>query len=396
MAMQPMTRGMRVHLTDDPVTRIAYPNGELGPRPWNAWGIQIAMYRNKKSVTLDYLQPDGLEYLRRLVAASDIVTENNSIGLLEKFGITREWLFAANPNLIYLRMPAFGLEGEYARARALGWHVEAIAGHTLQRGYEDHDASANHNIYAADFMAGLNLANAALIALRHRRRTGQGQVLEIVQMDGTLPFIAHALMDYTLNRRLHEARGNRDINERYPCGVYPAQSPGPATDGDDRWIAIHIQSDEEWRELRAAMGSPEWAMDPRFDTNAGRKQFAEEIDREIATWTAERDDYEMMHLLQGRGIAAMPVLEASRLLDEPHLRARGFLRQQLVDGRLPYIFPGPLYNFSETPLDFYQDPVMLGEHNEYVYREIIGISPDEFEGLQASGQIGMAFDASVP
>ncbi|MCC7365128.1 MAG: CoA transferase [Dehalococcoidia bacterium] len=394
--MQPMTRSMRRRPSEDPVTLSAYPDGELGPRPWNYWATHVTMYRNKKSVTVDYRTPQGLDILKRLVAMADVVTENNAVELLPKLGITYEWLREANPNIIFVRLPAFALEGPYAKARALGWHVEAAGGHTVARGYEDHDPSANNIIFTGDWVAGMNLANATLVALRHRQRTRRGQMVEVSQMEGVVPLTAHHQLDYALNGCVPGAIGNRDIHERYPCGVYPAASPGTPADGGDHWVAIHVQTDEEWRALAAAMGSPEWADDPRFATNDGRRDHCQEIDARIAEWTRARDDYELFHLLQGHGVSAAPVLEASRMLDEPHLRARGFLRPQRIDNGKTYDFIGPLYDYSDTPLQFYQDPATLGEHNEYVYRELLQVSDEEWASLQAAGHIATEFDESIP
>jgi crotonobetainyl-CoA:carnitine CoA-transferase CaiB-like acyl-CoA transferase len=161
-------------------------------------------------------------------------------------------------------------------------------------------------------------------------------------------------------------------------------------------VSIHVQSDEEWAGLKRAMGSPEWAADPHFDHNAGRADHCKEIDERIAAWTATLDDYEVMHRCQAEGVAAAPVLEASRIFDDPHLRARGFFRRQrqLDAGEHEYV--GPLWRLPQTPVEFFQPPVMLGEHNEYVYRELLGYSEAEFERFRAEGHVTMEYDASVP
>jgi len=165
---------------------------------------------------------------------------------------------------------------------------------------------------------------------------------------------------------------------------------------DDRWIAISIESDDEWLRLVTAMGSPAWAADPRFAANEGRAQHYKEIDRHIAGWTATRDDYEMMHLLQAAGVAAMPVLEVSRAFDDPQFIARGFFRDQTVEGAGTRKYGGPLWQFPETPVEFRQPPVLFGEHNEYVYRELLGYSDDEIERFRQAGVVTMEYDESVP
>ena len=396
LLMQPMTRGMQRRPPEAPETRSTYPNGELGERPWNRWATQIAMYRNKQRVTMDLRRREGLDVLRRLVAISDVVCENYAVDALAKLVITYEWLRGINPNIIYIRMPAYGLSGKYSQARSLGFHVESTAGHTRQRGHENIDVSSNTLIYTGDFMAGITLANATMTALWHRQRTGRGQMVEIPQVDVIASFITQALMEYSLNRRVQPRIGNGDIHGRYPCDLYPALSPGTSETGDDRWIAIHVETDEQCLRFQEAMGNPEWAADPRFAANDGRAEHSNEIDGHIASWTKDRDDYELMHLMQGFGIAAAPVLETSRMFDDPHLRARSFFRKQRLDQSETYEFPGPLFQFHDTPIEFYQDPVTLGEHNEHVYRELLKLSPEEYAALEAAGHIGTMFDESIP
>jgi crotonobetainyl-CoA:carnitine CoA-transferase CaiB-like acyl-CoA transferase len=398
---QPMTRGGMARPPAQLIRSMhawggGYPNNDPGDRPWNYNPTFVSLFRNKKSFTVDLRRPEGLAILRRLVAISDVVYENNATGTLEKLGITYDWLRAANPSVIMVRVPAYGSSGPYATARALGVHLEAVMGHSYLRGYEDADPSANTAIFSGDYMAGAQGAFAVMAALWHRRKTGNGQLIEIGQAENASPMFTQAIMDYSLNRRVQRSIGNRDVHGRAPCGVYPAKSPGPATEMLDRWIAIHVESDAQWEALRRVMGDPLWARDGRFSTNDGRAAHHAEIDRGIAAWTAGLDDYELMHLLQANGIAAAPVLEASRMFDDPHLRARTFFRTQTVAGAGTHEYVGPLWQFPETPVEFFQPPVTFGEHNDYVYRDLLKVSDDEFAALKAAGHIATEYDPSVP
>jgi crotonobetainyl-CoA:carnitine CoA-transferase CaiB-like acyl-CoA transferase len=335
--------------------------------------------------------------LRKLVAVSDVVYENNATGTMAALGITYDWLREANPKIIVVNVPAYGSTGPYARARALGVHLEAVMGHTLLRGYDDYDASGNTAIYSGDYLAGAQGAFAVMAALWHRDRTGEGQRIEIAQAENAAPMFTQAIMDYTLNGNVQSAIGNRDINGRYPCGVYPALSPGGVETQDDHWIAIHIETDEQWRAFGEALGSPGWASDPRFATNNGRAEHYREIDADIAAVTKERDDYDLMHLLQSVGVAAAPVLEASRMFNDPHLRSREFFKKQSFEGAEgPYEYVGPMWKFGETPIEYYQPPVTFGEHNDYVYREVLKLSEAEYDALKAAGHVATEYDASVP
>jgi crotonobetainyl-CoA:carnitine CoA-transferase CaiB-like acyl-CoA transferase len=398
---QPMTRGAMARppqvLAD---TAIAWsggaPGGKVGDRPWDYSPTFVSLYRNKKSFTVDLRRPEGLDILKRLVAESDIVYENNATGTLEKLGITYDWLKAANPKIILIRVPAYGSSGPYFEARALGVHLEAVMGHSLLRGYSDADPSSNTAIYSGDYLAGAQGAFAAMTAIWHRDRTGEGQLIEIGQAENAAAMFTQAIMDYSLNGNAQGAITNRDVHGRALQGVYPALSPGTSATMDDHWIAISIEGDEEWQAFAAAIGNPAWTGDPRFATNEGRLANHDEIDGHIAAYTATQDDYELMHRLQAAGIAATPVLEASRMFDDPHLRARNFFRTQTQRSSGTYEYVGPLWQFPETPVEFYQPPVMFGEHNEYVYREVLKVSEEEYQALLAGGHIADAYDPSVP
>ncbi len=398
---QPMTRGGMARPPEFLVKAgsawaTGYPGNEVGARPWNYNPTFVSLYRNKKSFTVDLRKPEGLEILRRLVEKSDVVYENNATGTMEKLGITYEWLRSIKEDIIMLRVPAYGSTGPYYNARALGVHLEAVMGHSLLRGYDDSDPSSNTAIFSGDYMAGAQGAFAVMTALWHRKRTGKGQLIEIGQAENASSMFTQAIMDYCLNRTVQGTIGNRDINGRAPCGVYPAKSPGTAQESLDHWIAIHVEDDARWLAFQEVLGSPAWAADPRFATNDGRAEHYREIDRHIAEWTKERDDYEMMHALQKAGISAAPVLEASRMFDDPHLRSRGFFKEQTIENGESYEFVGPLWKFSATPVEFSQPPVALGEHNEYVYKELLGFTDAEYDAAVATGDIGMDFDASIP
>ncbi|HZQ35576.1 MAG TPA: CoA transferase [Dehalococcoidia bacterium] len=397
---QPMTRGSMARppealIANAPSWAGGFPNNRLGPRPWNYSPTFVSLYRNKKSFTVDIRRPEGMEVLRRLVAKSDVVYENNATGTMEKLGITYDWLRAANERIIFVRVPAYGSSGPYRTARALGVHLEGVMGHTLLRGYDDADPSATTAIYSGDYLAGAQGAFAVMAALWQREKTGEGQLIEIAQAENAAPMFTQAIMDYTLNRRVQGTIGNRDVFGRAPCGVYPAKSPGTAEQSEDHWVSIHCTDDAAWQGLKQAMGNPAWAEDARFATNAGRAEHYRELDAQIAAWTAALDDYEVMHRCQAEGVPAAPVLEVSRAYSDPHMRSRNFFRRQRQEDAGEYEYMGPMWQFSETPVEFYQPPVMMGEHNDYVYRELLGYSEEEYQRFKDAGHVSMEYDASV-
>jgi crotonobetainyl-CoA:carnitine CoA-transferase CaiB-like acyl-CoA transferase len=400
--LQPSTRGARARpsrelLQAQDALLGGYPNNEPGPRPWNYNPFFVQVYRNKKSCTVDWRQAEGMEIIKRLVAKSDVFIENNVPGTVERLGITYEWLREINPEVVMVRMPAYGLSGPYARARAFGAQLESVMGHTLLRGYRDLDSSSNRSIFAADQMAGAQGALATMMALWHRRKTGRGQLIEIGQAENASGMFVQAFMDYALNGNVQTRLGNRSVHDAAPCGAYPCRSPGTAEEAGDHWIAITVTSDEEWRALREVMGEPGWAQADDLATRSGRARSQDLLDTKLAEWTRGFDDYELFHRLQAAGVPAAPVLEASRIFDDPHVQARGLYQpQRLFDDVGTFRFMTPFYRFPETPATVYQPPVALGEHNEYVYRELLGVSDEEYRRLQAGGHIAMDFDPSVP
>jgi benzylsuccinate CoA-transferase BbsF subunit len=209
--------------------------------------------------------------------------------------------------------------------------------------------------------------------------------------------LAQSFMDYALNGRAHERLGNRSIFGNAPAGVYPCRSAGPVEACGDRWISIEVTSDDEWRALVREMGSPAWALDEALATNEGRLEAHDAIDAGIAAWTCEHEDYDLFHRLQRAGVPAAPVLEVSRIFDDEHVVARKLhQKQRLFDDVGEWRFNTPFYRMPRTPITVRQPPVALGEHNEYVYREVARVSDDEFERYCAGGHVSMDFDASVP
>ena len=398
----PVSRGGRARPTAESVAPLGgmyggYPNGDPGPRPWNYSPTFVQPFRNKKSFTADLRTPEGKEILGRLVSKSDIFVENNSADHMKSLGITPEWLRSIRPDIIIVSLPAFGLTGPYSDARALGVHLEAVMGHSLLRGYRDMEPSSNTNIFAGDYFGGLIGGLGAMMAIWHRRRTGKGQTVEIAQAEAASAMFAQAFMEYAINQGLHSRAGNRSVYEIAPSGVYPCRSPGPAAEGEDRWIAISVTSDREWQSLVDVMDSPEWAADESLKTTAGRVEAQDRIDQNLSQWTAERGDYELMHLLQSRGISAAPVLEASRALADPHVQQREiFQPQTMFDGVGTFRFLRPFYRFPQTPSVVHQPPVAMGEHNDYVYRELLGFTEEEFQQLADAGHVTMDFDPDIP
>ena len=390
--MVPMTRGLVARPTEDMLRSQllifgGMPGRTPGARPWNRAPLFNAHARNKRSVTADLIQPKGIEVFKRLVKISDVFVENNATSTMEKLGISYEMLRSERPDIIMVRMPAYGSSGPYAGYRALGNHIEGVIGHSTVRGYPDMDPSTNTPVFVADAAAGAHGAFAVLAALNYRRRTGKGQLIELPLAESTLPYLGHFFMDYSMNGRSAGAIGNRHpyaVQGCYPCK------------GEDRWVCITIFDDRDWTALCGILGRPDLSRDSRFADQAGRYRNHDEIDQHIAEWTRLHDPREVMRVLQGDGLAAGPVMDQRDVFSDPHVIERGIFEEAYQEDTGTHWYTGAPYRMSETPCGVLRGPVRLGEDNDYVYKELLHVSDEEYGELEHEGHVGMDYDESVP
>lgn len=381
-----MARPPEVLAKSSPTTA-CYPNDQAGDRPWNRCSIFNYHARNKLGCTMDLTQPSGKELFKRLIARSDVFLENNAGGVVNKLGIGFEALREVNPRLIMISLPAFGNYGPYKYFHGFANHQEAISGHTLLRGYLDLGPTMTPNAYHADACAGAKSALAVMLALRQRRRTGKGQFIDFSQAEAALSHQAEAIMDYSMNRRIRTSLGNRHASAA-PCGTY-------RTKGEDEWVAITVYGDRDWEGFCRALGNPEWTQDERFSSSLRRWQNQDDLDGFVEQWTRPRTNYEVMHVLQREGVAAGPVLSNKAAFDDPHLLERGQFEEVHQQDCGTYLTPSFLWRARNTPNKIRKPPVRLGEHNEYVYKELIGVSDEEYVQLEKDGHIGVDYAPHV-
>lgn len=370
-----------------------YPEMDPGPRPWNRSAVFASHGRNKKSITLDLTREHGLETFLRLVDESDVLLENNRVELLDRLGIDWETLHARNPRLIMVRMPSAGLAGPYADYLGFGSSFEALCGLATVRGYPDLDIGENDAVYHMDATTGATAAFATLAALRRRGADGPGEHIELAQSENLLNQIGPLLLEAQVSPDVHVTTGNRHRHHG-PRGIYrcldaPEGSGGHGRVGAaglDRWVAIDVQSDDEWSRLVEAMGGPDWASESRMTDVDHRLANADGIDEGIETWTETMTHHEAFHLLQSHGIRAGAVLTESECFADEHLAARGLFRENGNADIGSYMFPGHLWQWTGPDLAWGQIPP-LGEHNEEIYRGTLGLSDGEFEELVEHGHI---------
>lgn len=361
----------------------AYPNKDPGERPWNRFSWFNMHARNKLSMTVDLTKPNGMDILHRLVKISDFFIENSTPHAMDNLGITYNWLKETKPDIIMVRMPAFGLSGPYRDYRAFGdGHT---AGFAWLMGYSDMD---KYSVSYQNATAGACAALAAVMALHYRKKTGKGQLIEVAQIETLTSQLGEAIMDYTMNRRVHTSIGNRDIHGAVPCGNYRCK-------GDDRWVSITVRNDKEWQGFCRALGNPEWTKDEKFSTALSRYKNQDELDKLVELWTIGHDHYAVMYMLQKEGVAAAPVSDAAEDYADPHFKEIGVFEEVTHPEAGTHVYPGIGWTQARTPNRIRRYAPRLGEDNEYVYKELLGVSDEDYAELEKEGHIGMDYAPHV-
>ena len=367
-----------------------YPNGEPGEHPWNVWPVFISQACNKRGMTVkDLADPKGREIFLKLIEKSDVFIENNHPDTLKKLKLDYEVLKSVNPNIIVVHLPACGSTGAFRDYRTHGSQLDALAGHASLRGYSDEGLEAAAEVFPSDYLGGAYGAFSALLALLYRKRSGKGQEIEIAQIESLPGCLGEAMMDYFMNDRVHKPMGNRDIHGAVPCGCYPCK-------GDDEWVNITVASDEEWQAFKRVMGSPSWAGDERFDNAYNRWHNQDELDKFIKDWSINHDKYAIMLWLQRKGVAAGPVMRSYDSYSDVHLKERGFFQKVTHEDAGTHLYPTTGWKFSETPIMITRPPVRFGSDNEYVYKELLGISDEEYAELEREGHISTEPSPDIP
>ncbi len=360
-----------------------YPDWEPGERPWNRHPSFNAHGRNKLSMTVDTTRTEGQDIVRRLVEISDVVVENNPVTTMPKLGLDYDTVRCWKEDIIYVSMPPFGHTGPYRTFRGYGSNVEAVCGLVNLRGYTDLGVLSNPRVLYMDAASGPAAAFAVLCALHYRERTGQGQFVDFAQSENMMPHVGEFFMDAAMNGRDTAPMGNHHP-AMAPHNCYPCQ-------GEDRWLVIAVATDNEWRHLCQALGDPDWAKQDNFATLAGRLQHQAELDRHLADWTSRQDARTAMEHLQTYGVAAGMVMFEDDAYDDPHLNARGFFETMTHSECGTHRYPGIMWKMSNTSGMIRRPACCLGEHNDYVYRELLGMDAAEIDRLRQAGHIGEAY-----
>jgi benzylsuccinate CoA-transferase BbsF subunit len=368
---------IRVETSKRPCTmRISAPYKDDKP-DYNRGGYFNYYNSNILSLSLNMNQPEALEIAKKLVAESDVVMENYTPGVIEKWGLDYEELKKIKPDIIMLRQSGYGSWGPYANLPAFGMVLVPIAGFPNFIGWPGREplpvgVSAYTDCICPRF------ASAALIAaLDYRNKTGKGQLLDLSQFEASIYFLMPAVLDYVANGREPTRIGNSSPYAA-PHGVYPCR-------GDDRWCTITVFINQEWQSLCREIGHPEYAEDPRFDTLANRKKNEDELDKLLGDWTSGLTAEEVMERLQAVGVPSGVVKNTADMYDDPQLRGRNFYWPMEHSEMGLFTHLGQSFQLSKTPAKAYSPSPLLGEHTEYICTEILGMSDEEFVDLMQAG-----------
>ncbi len=335
----------------------------------------------KYGITLNLNHPKGRELLRRMVIQANAICENFSPGQMDKWGLGYEELRKLNPRLIYMQTTGVGKFGLYKNYVSYGPTAQAMSGLTYMSGLPEPYPPAGWGYSYLDHSPGYFGAMLLMIALHRQRQTGVGAYIDLSQTETGLMLTGTALLQHQLTGEPTSRYGNRmPFLDWSPHGAYRCR-------GDDNWIAISVQSDEQWRALVTELGSPAWALEAKFATARGRKANEDELDRQLGSCLILHDRYELMERLQRRGIPAGVVQKAADRFDcDPQLKARGYY----VDLPHSEIGTWPVEGFpaklSRSPADVggrtRRASPKLGEDNEYVYCELLGLTKAELAALK--------------
>ncbi len=349
-----------------------YRAGRSGP---NAGGMFNTWNTSKLSLAIDLSQPKGIVLVKKLVAISDLVIDNFSARVMKKWEMTYGDLIKIKKDIICVSLPSHGLSGPHREYVSFGAELMALAGMVHLTGFPQGMPTGpyvNYPDYVVCYLAVL----AILSAIHHRNQTGKGQQIEFRQFEVTASNIGPLIMDYTANGRVPTRQGNGSPAAA-PYGVYPCR-------GDERWCAIGVESEEQWQSFCSVLGNPGLARDPRFQTMEARLKNAAALDDLVAGWTSERTAEEIMEAFQQKGVPAGVLENGEDLLRDPHLKERGHYVELPHPEEGAMLYQNPTIVLSRTPGTITRSP-LLGEHNHYILKEILGLTDRERKELEKEG-----------
>jgi len=358
--------------------RIQYPPFKDDRAGYNRSGCFAFFNDSKYSVTIDLKKPAGVELARRMAQWCDLIIENMRPGVMERLGLGYGALAALNPRLVMLSTCNMGQTGPRADQPGFGSQLSALAGFCEMTGFPDGPPMLLYGPYI-DYVASLLGASAAIAGVLRSRRSGQGCNIDLSQYECGLMFMAGTLQEYFAIGRLAQRCGNEDADAA-PHGAFPCR--------DGQWVALSCWSDAEFAAFAGAIGKAGLAADPAFATLAARRAHRSELETVIAAWTRPQSADAVAETLQAAGVAAYPVVTMAGLFADPQLHARrNFrVRRHPEMGDHCYCFPG--FDLAEAPGDIIGPAPCVGADNDFVFRDLLGLSEVEYESYRSRGVFG--------
>ncbi|HUV53509.1 MAG TPA: CoA transferase [Dehalococcoidia bacterium] len=355
--------------------------------PYKDWkpGINrsafFAIFNDSKyGITLNLRMPQAQKVARKIINEwADVVADAHLPGIMEKFGLDKETLRKDKPELIHIATALQGKTGPYSTMPGHGMVGVSLGGLTQITGWPDRDPTVPFGALT-DFLTFPHMITALIAALIYKRKTGKGQYIELSQLECSAQFLAPPIMDYMINGRVLGRLGNSSAYAA-PHGVYRCKGEG------EKWCAIAVSSDDEWRNFCHVIGNPEWTRDPEFATFMGRKEKENELNGFVEEWTINYTPQEVMRKMQKAGVPAGVVASGEDLVADPqlnHRRTHVVLEHPEIG---PHFYQAPPYRFSKTPHKLTMPAPCLGQHNEYVLKDILGMSDDEIADLVVAGAL---------
>lgn len=353
-----------------------YPDKDPGERPYDRSAVFNWHARNKLAVSMNLDTPEGHAAFLDLVKVSDVLVENNTNGVLEKLGIGHERLLEINPRLVVARMPPLGMTGPMSGYLGYGPNFNSLVGIAAMDGYEGEEPDSAGENYHMDEAAPAGVAFAVTAALWDRETTGRGGLVEIAQAENVLVEIGEFFLDRQFNDRDPQVLGNTDPH---------ALQDVFATSDDDRWVAITVRDDRDWAALVSVVPLADLAE--RGASAEGRRTASEAIRSRLAAWCAERSVDDVVKLLGDARVPAAEVMSEPRLLDDPHLAARGWFRERTHPAIGTHRYPGHPWRSDDFELAWGRPVPGFGADNEYVYLTLLGRTREEYDDLVARGLV---------
>lgn len=333
-----------------------------------------AINRNKLSVTVDMKKPSGLALVRGLIAQSDIVMDNFSPGVMKRAGLDYQIMKNVRPDIIMISMPIAGDSGPLSNMIGYAHSTVGVCGLSSLMGYADEFIGQSQAPYC-DMVTAQYAATVVLAALRHRQATGEGQYIELAQLEANVTMIGEAILDYSMNRRVMRPQGN----------AHPTMAPhnNYRCLGEDKWVSIAIDTEDEWRAFCKAMGDPDWTKEERFADKYERLLNRAALDELVSQWTVNYAPCEVAETLQTVGVAAVPVMNIEDQFLDPHFRERQIHLETdhpAVGAEVIYGIP---WKISGVPLENPRHAPLLGEHTEQVFGELLGVTEGDLASMRA-------------